>query len=305
MNDVAANASFDVEGRSANTDINVADTQIISAGYFQVMGISLMRGRLFSDHDSNLAPASVIVNQTMARNVWPGTDPIGKRIRLRSDAPWLSTVGVVADIKNHGSNVATKPEMYVLHSDQPLGVWADLRSVTLVVRTAVEPQQIVGEVRDELRKLDPELPIFKISTLAQVVSSSLSQTRFPTVALSIFAGIALLLSAIGVYGVLAYTVAQSRHDIGVRLALGASRAQILRFFLGQGARWASIGGLAGITATFILVRFMRSMLFEVSTYDPAILLGVAAVLSVVVLAAGIIPALRAAKVDPIVALRYE
>jgi len=305
MSDVTANASFNVEGRPANTDINVADAQLISPDYFRVMGISLFRGRLFTDNDANLPPASVIVNQTLARNVWPGVDPIGKRIRLRADAPWLSVVGVVADIKNHGSNVATKPEMYFLHTDQPFGIWADLRSMTLVVRTAVEPQQIVSAVRSQLRDLDSELPVFKVATLEQVVSSSVSQTRFPTIALSIFAGIALFLSAIGVYGVLAYTVAQSRHDIGVRLALGAGRGQILRLFLGQGVRWAAIGGSAGIAAALILVRFMRSMLFEVNAYDPEIFFAVAAVLSVVVLMAGMIPALRAAKVDPMVALRYE
>ncbi len=305
MGDVAADASFDVEGRPVRTDINVADTQIISPGYFQVMGISLISGSFFSDTDTNLPPASVIVNQTLARKVWPGTDPIGKRIRLRPDAPWLSVVGVVADIKNHGSNAATKPEMYFLHTDQPFGIWADLRSVTLVLRTAVEPQQIVGAVRGQLRNLDPELPIFKVSTLEEVVASSVSQTRFPTMALSFFAGIALFLSAVGVYGVLAYTVAQSRHDIGVRLALGARRGQILRFFLSQRVQWAAIGGFAGITAALILVRFMRGMLFEVSAYDPEIFFAVAAVLSLVVLMASIIPALRATKVDPMVALRYE
>ena len=305
MSDVTANASFNVEGRPANADINVADTQLISPDYFRVMGISFLHGRSFTDNDANLPPASVIVNQTLARKVWPGVDPIGKRIRLRADAPWLSVVGVVADIKNHGSNVATKPEMYFLHTDQPFGIWADLRSMTLVVRTAVEPQQIVGAVRSQLRDLDPELPVFKIATLEQVVSSSVSQTRFPTIALSIFAGIALFLSAIGVYGVLAYTVAQSRHDIGVRLALGASRRQILRFFLGQGVRWAAFGGSAGIAAALILVRFMRSMLFEVNAYDPEIFFAVAAVLSLVVLIAGMIPALRATKVDPMMALRYE
>jgi len=203
MSDVTANASFNVEGRPANADINVADTQLISPDYFRVMGISFLHGRSFTDNDANLPPASVIVNQTLARKVWPGVDPIGKRIRLRADAPWLSVVGVVADIKNHGSNVATKPEMYFLHTDQPFGIWADLRSMTLVVRTAVEPQQIVGAVRSQLRDLDPELPVFKIATLEQVVSSSVSQTRFPTIALSIFADIALFLSAIGVYGVLA------------------------------------------------------------------------------------------------------
>ncbi|PYV74837.1 MAG: hypothetical protein DMG96_19200 [Acidobacteria bacterium] len=277
----------------------------LRAGLRTLISTLQTRGRSFTDNDANLPPASVIVNQTLARKVWPGVDPIGKRIRLRADAPWLSVVGVVADIKNHGSNVATKPEMYFLHTDQPFGIWADLRSMTLVVRTAVEPQQIVGAVRSQLRDLDPELPVFKIATLEQVVSSSVSQTRFPTIALSIFAGIALFLSAIGVYGVLAYTVAQSRHDIGVRLALGASRRQILRFFLGQGVRWAAFGGSAGIAAALILVRFMRSMLFEVNAYDPEIFFAVAAVLSLVVLIAGMIPALRATKVDPMMALRYE
>ena len=305
MSAASANASFDVEGSGTNGDINVADTQLISPDYFRVMGISLLRGRFFTDIDANLPPASVIVNQALARKVWPGADPIGKRIRLRSDAPWLSVVGVVADIKNHGSNVATKPEMYFLHTDQPFGIWADLRSMILVVRTAVEPQQIVGSVRGQLKDLDPELPVFKIATLEQVVSSSVSQTRFPAVTLSIFAGIALFLSAIGVYGVLAYTVAQSRHEIGVRLAIGAARGQILRFFLRQGLRWAATGGAAGIAAALILVRFMRSMLFEVSAYDPAIFLGVAVVLLLIVLMAGIIPARRAARIDPMVALRYE
>jgi putative ABC transport system permease protein len=305
VSDVTATSSFDVEDRPANTDINVADTQIISPDYFRVMGMSLLRGRFFNDNDLNLAPASVIANQSLARKVWPGADPIGRRIRLRSDAPWLSVIGVIADIKNHGSNLATKPEIYFLYTDKPFGIWADLRSVTLVMRTAVEPQQMVSAVRGQLRSLDPELPVFRIATLQEVVSSSLSQTRFPTIALSVFAGIALFLSAIGVYGVLAYTVALSRHEIGVRLALGAGREQIVRLFLGQGVRWTAVGGLAGIATALIVVRFMKSLLFDVSAYDPAIFLGASAVLLAVVTVAGIMPARRAARVDPMVALRYE
>ena len=305
MNDVTANASFDVEGRPANSDINVADTQIISPDYFHAMGIPLIRGRFFVDEDVNLPPGPVIVNQTLARKVWPGTDPIGKRIRLRSDAPWLSVVGIVSDIKNHGLNAVTKPEMYFPYTDQPFGIWADLASMTLVVRTAVEPQQMMSAIRGQLKSLDPELPLFKISTLEQVVSSSTSHTRFPTLSLSLFAFIALFLSAIGVYGVLAYTVAQSRHDIGIRIALGAEQGRVIRFFLGQGVRWAAFGGCVGLVAAVTLVRFMRRMLFEVSAYDPSIFVTVGLGLVTIVLLASAIPALRAAKVDPLIALKSE
>jgi predicted permease len=305
MTDVGANASFDVEGRTSNTDINVADTQIISPDYFRAMGISLRRGRFLNDEEARLASASVIVNQTLAGKVWPGTDPIGKRIRLGPDYPWLSVVGVVADIKNHGSNVATKPEMYFLLSDQPFQIWVDLRSMTLVVRTSSEPDHMVSAIRGQLRQLDPELPIYNVSTLKELVSSSISQTRFPALTLSLFACAALLLAAIGVYGVLAYTVAQCRHEIGVRMAFGAQQGQILRLFLGQGVRWAALGACAGIFVALIVVRFMRSMLFEISAYDPKNFLAVVGVLGAVVFLACSIPALRATRVDPAVAMRNE
>jgi predicted permease len=305
MTDVTANASFDVEGRPPNTDINVADTQIISPDYFRAMGISLLRGRFLNEEEAKLPPASVIVNQTLARKVWPGADPIGKRIRLQPGVPWLSVVGVVADIKNHGSNVATKPEMYFLLTDQPFQIWADLRSMTLVVRAGSEPEQMVSAIRGQLNRLDPELPIYKVSTLNELVASSISQTRLPALTLSLFACTALLLAGIGVYGVLAYTVAQSRHEIGVRLALGAQRGQILRHFLSQGIRWAAIGGISGIGVSLVLVRFMRSMLFEISTYDPKTLLATATILLAAVLLSCSLPARRAASVDPMRALRSE
>jgi putative ABC transport system permease protein len=211
----------------------------------------------------------------------------------------------VADIKNHGSNVATKPEIYFLLTDRPVQLWVDLRSMTLVVRTSSEPGPMVSAIRGRLKELDSELPIYKVSTLKELVSSSISQTRFPALTLSLFACAALLLAAIGVYGVLAYTVAQSRHEIGVRMALGAQQGQILRFFLGQGVRWAALGGCAGIVVALIMVRFMRSMLFQISAYDPENFLAVVAVLSVVVLMACFIPALGATRVDPVVAMRNE
>jgi putative ABC transport system permease protein len=195
--------------------------------------------------------------------------------------------------------------MYLLLSDQPFQIWVDLRSMTLVVRTSSEPENTVSAIRAQLKQLDAQLPIYKVSTLKELVSSSMAQTRFPALTLSLFACAALLLAAIGVYGVLAYTVAQSRHEIGVRMALGAQQGQILRFFLGHGLKWAALGGCAGLVAALILVRFMRSMLFQVGPYDPKILLTVTAVLSAVVLMACFIPALRAAKVDPAAAIRGE
>ncbi len=305
MSEVTPNASFDVEGRPSNTDINVADTQIISPDYFRAMGISLLRGRFLNDEEARFAPASVIVNQTLARKVWPGIDPIGKRIRLQPGVPWLSVVGVVADIKNHGSNVATKPEIYFLLTDQPFQIWVDLRSMTLVVRTSSVPEPMVSAIRGQLKQLDAELPIYEVSTLKQLVSSSISQTRFPALTLSLFACTALLLAAIGIYGVLAYTVAQSRHEIGVRMALGAQQGQVLGFFLVHGLKWAALGGCAGLVAALILVRFMRSLLFQMSPYDPKVFVSVAAVLSAVVLIACFIPALRATRVDPMAAIRGE
>jgi predicted permease len=305
LSDAAGNSSFEVEGRPTRTDINVADSQIISPDYFRAMGIGLVRGRFLSEADIMPAPMSVMVNRSLARKVWPEGSPIGKRIRFRSDAPWLSVIGVVTDIKNHGSNVATKPEVYFLHTDQPSGLWADFRSMTLVVRTAEEPQQIVGAIRGELKNLDPDLPVYKVQTLDQIVSASVSQTRFPALVLSIFAGLALLLAAVGVYGVLAYTVEQSKHEIGVRMALGAPRAQILRLFLAQGVKWAMLGGGVGLLVALILVRFMRSMLFEVGPYDPRIFASGAAVLVTVVLMACYLPALRATRIDPMAAVRSE
>lgn len=306
MSDGEANVSFDVEGRpSRNSDINVADTQIISPEYFRAMGISLVRGRFLSDDDANLPPASVIVNQTLVNKIWQGTDPLGKRIRFGPSYPWLSVVGVVGDIRNHGQNVATKPEIYLLHTGRPLQMWVDLRSMILVVRTAVEPQQMVSAIRDQLKGMDPELPLFKVLTLDQIVTSSTSRTRFPALSLSLFASIAVFLSVIGVYGVLAYTVAQSRHDIGIRMALGAQQGEILKLFLRKGVQWAAIGGCVGLIGAAVLVRFMRSMLFEVSAYDPGVFVAAGLGLSIVVLLACFVPAFCAAKVDPLVALRSE
>jgi putative ABC transport system permease protein len=306
MSDVAATSSFEVEGRRLEAGTDVADTHLVSANYLGAMGITLTRGRFLTEADVNSTPSSVSINQTLARKIWPGEDSIGKRIRLRSDAPWLSVAGVVGDIKNHGPRAETKPEMYFAYTEKPpLGLWIDLRSMTLVVRTTSEAQQMAGAIRQEIKNLDRDLPVYKILTLDQIVSASNSPTRFPTLILSLFAGLAMVMAATGVYGLLAYSVAQSRHEIGVRMALGAQRNQILGSFLGQAIRWAILGECLGLMASLLLVRFMRSLLFEVIPYDVRILAGVVTVLTAVVVAACYVPSFRATKIDPMVSLRYE
>lgn len=163
----------------------------------------------------------------------------------------------------------------------------------------------MGSILGQLKQIDPELPVYKVSTLKRLISLSISQTRFPALTLSLFACTALLIAAIGVYGVLAYTVAQTKHEIGVRVALGARQGQILRFFLGQGVRWAAMGGCTGLAAAFLLVRFMRSMLFEIGPYNPEVFVAMAAVLSAVTLLVCSISALGATRVDLVVAVRSE
>ena len=305
MSDVTANASFEVEGKSDGANIKVADTNLITPDYFHVMQIPLLRGRSLNEEDAEAGPTYIVVNHTFAQKIWSGADPMGKRIRLKTNAPWLTVVGVAADIKNHGVDASTHPTIYFPYTDQSMGLWTDFRTVTLIVRTPLTSEQIVGPIRTQLYDLDPNLPIYKVATLRQIVSSSISGTQFPAFVLSLFASLALALAAIGVYGVLAYTVAQSRHEIGVRIALGAAPGKILRLFLRQALSWAALGASVGVVIAFVLVRFMRSMLFQVSPFDPGIFVLVTAILAVVALAAAALPARRAAKVDPMVALRYE
>ena len=305
MTDVTANASFDVEGRPSNTDINVADTQIISPDYFRAMGISLMRGRFLNDEEARLPPASVIVNQTLARKVWPGTDPIGKRIRLGPDYPWLSVVGVVADIKNHGSNVATKPEMYFLLTDQPFQIWVDLRSMTLVVRTSFRTRANGGRNSRAAQTTRPgaaNLQSLNIEGARLIVHLANQVSCAHAVAVRVRRAAARRNRSLRSSRL--HSCAKQARDWrahGARRAAGSNPEILSR----PGSAVGSIGWMCGAPGGFILVRFMRSMLFQVGPYDPKILSTGAAVLSAVVLMACLIPALRAAKVDPIAALKSD
>jgi putative ABC transport system permease protein len=304
-----ANASFGIEGSALapGEGEQNADYRIVTPGYFRALGIPLIRGRSFERRDHRDAPAVVIINETFARHFFPNEDCLGKRITLGAPgAPWLSIVGVVGDVRHRGVHLAAQPEMYFPRAQQSyvaaLGVW---RSMTLVVRAQLEPASLSSAVKNAVRALDPQLPVARIATMEQVLSASVAQPRLTMLLLVIFAALALLLAAVGLYGVMSYTVTQRRQEIGIRLALGASRGAVLKLVVGRGMRLALSGVAVGLIAAFALTRWMKSLLFGVSATDPVTLIGVATLLTSVALLAAYLPARRAARVDPLVALRGE
>ena len=304
MTEENATASFEAEGHTLSSASTIADYHIISPDYFRVMNMALMRGRGLTELDSQ-RPAAVVIDQTMARDFWPGEDAMGKRIRLKTDAPWLTVVGIVADIKNHGPSRPTSPEMYFPHSDQGFGLWTDLRSMTLVVRTSSDPQEMTRAIRREIGMMDSNLPVYKVQTVAHVIAGSIAETRFTMELLSVFGGLALVLAAVGVYGVMSYSAVQRTHEVGIRKALGASPRDIASLFVKQGCRLALVGVAIGLAGALAVARVMSGLLYGLRATDPATFIGVAALLTLVALAAAYIPARRAAQVDPMVALRYE
>ena len=274
----------------------------ISPAYTSAMGIPLLRGRTFTDADNETAPLVGLVNATMARRFWTNGDPIGKRI-LRGhpgvDKGWVTIVGVVADTKLYGLDNPARLEVYYPYRQQPE---ADMN---LVVRSAVDPASLTSAVRAAVAAIDKDQPIFDVHTMQQLVDDSISTRRLTLVLLGIFSALALILAAIGIYGVMAYTVALRTQEIGIRMALGAQQKDVLRLVLGQGARIAFFGVAIGLAVAAALARLLSSLLFSVSASDPLTFAAVAVLLVAVALLACYIPARRALRVDPIIALRYE
>jgi len=304
MTEENATASFETEEHPLNSATAIADYRIISPDYFRTMSIAVMQGRILTKLDSERA-AVVVINDTMARDFWPGEDVIGKRIRLKADAPWLTVVGVVADIKNHGPRRPTNPEMYFPQTGQPFGLWADIRSMTLVVRTGYDPRDMANVIRREISMMDSDLPVYKVQTMEHIIAGSISETRFTMELLSFLGGLALVLAAVGVYGVMSYSVVQRTHEIGIRKAFGARTQDIASLFVKQGCALALIGMTIGLCSAVALARVMSRLVYGLSVTDPVTFVAVSALLAFVALAAAYIPARRAAKVDPMVALRYE
>jgi putative ABC transport system permease protein len=280
-----------------------ADYASVSEGYFRALGIPLLRGRLFSDRDTMDAPHVALISDSLARQKWPNEDPTGHAIEfgnMDGDLRLLTIIGVVGDVRERSLEKPPRPTIYVNYRQRPQATY----NFSAVVRTAGDPATVIASARKIVRELDPDVPP-STSSFTTIFAASTSGRRFNLVLFGIFAGTALLLAIAGIYGVLAYSVARRTREMGVRMALGASAANVMRLVLGQAAITTGIGVVLGLVGSFILMRSLQSMLYEVGVADPLTFAVVALLLLVVALLAAYLPARRATKVDPNVALRYE
>ena len=303
-----------LEDGSINGDFRLADRPLFppnespvtekyaaTPDYFRAMGMRLVRGRWFNEQDGRRSGRVVIINESFARRFWPNENPIGKRMDLfyGSMEGWQEIVGVVGDIRREGLDRAVTLEGYLPYTQSPLD------AMTLTVRTKGDPAQLASAVRSQVAELDPEQPVFNVKTMQQVVSDSLGERRLSTFLLALFAGLAMLLAAIGIYGVVSYWVSQRTREIGIRTALGAERGDILRLVFGRGMVLVGIGVAGGLAASLALTKFLASLLFGVSAHDALTMAAVPVTLGLIAVAACYVPARRAARVDPVVALRFE
>ncbi len=276
--------------------------RLVTADYFRTMSIPLLKGRDFTEADNENSEKVALINETLARKYWPGEDPLGKRINtgFEGKGVWVTIVGVVGDIRQESLRVPAVPEMY-----RPFFQHKSLPPLTFMVRSALDPAALVSSLRNAVWSIDKNVPITDLQPMTVVVAQSISQSRSTMLMLTAFAAIGLVLGVIGIYGVISYSVAQRTHEIGVRMALGAGSGDVLRLVLGQGLRLIVVGAALGLLGAFGLTRLMSSLLFGVSASDPLTFVVVTVSLTLVALLASYIPARRAAKLSPMLALRYE
>ncbi len=281
----------------------LAENRLATVGCFEAMGFKLLRGRDFDTSDGFGKNPVAIVNETLVHQFFPGKDPLGKRIKLKESNDWLTIIGVIADVRGAGLELSPRPAIYRDHRQDP-GYWEEM---TLVVRGAKASAipSFEGVLRREIGKIDPTLPAANFRTIEGVLSNSMARPRFSSFLLSVFAATALGLTMIGLYGVVAYSVSQRTRELGIRVALGARRRDLLALVVGQGLRPALVGLAFGLAGAFALTRFLSSQLYEINPTDPLTLIGVSLVLLAVAMLACWVPARRAAAVDPVVALRAE
>jgi len=295
--------SFTIEGRPAPQpgERQGAVYRIVQPDYFRTMGATLLQGRDFNTHDNDSSPSVAIINETFAKRYWPNGNPLGERIVVGDDGPNpREIVGVVKALKQSQWTTEPGPEMYLPHLQSPAP-----RALTLVVRGKSDPLALVGAVENQVWSIDKNLPVSEIKTMEEVSAGSIEQHRFNLFLLGLFAVLALMLALIGIYGVMSESVAARTQEIGIRMALGARRANVLAMVVRQGMTLAAIGIAIGLAGAFWLTQFMSRLLYEVSPTDHATFLLIPFVIAFVIFCACLIPARRATKVDPLIALRYE
>jgi putative ABC transport system permease protein len=297
--------TFETEGRPLpKSELPVTELRTITPDYFRTMSIPLIKGRDFTERDDKSATGAIIVNEAFAQKYFPQEDPLGKRIK-----PGISTddtkpimreiVGVVGNVKHKSLSAAPDPEAYLPTAQVPFD------SMILVVKTAPDVRSLINAVRGEVRALDKDLPVYNVKLLEDYVAASVAQPRFNTLLLTVFASLALVLTAVGLYGVMSYSVIQRKHEIGLRMALGAQVSDVFKLVVGQGMTLVLIGIGLGLIGAFALTRLLANLLYGVSSIDPTTFIGISLLIAMVAFIACLVPARRATKVDPMVALRYE
>ncbi|MEW6208860.1 MAG: FtsX-like permease family protein, partial [Acidobacteriota bacterium] len=293
--------SFEVEGRppASPADEVSANYRAVSYDYFDTLGIPIMRGRAFNERDNDRSPGVIMINESFARIHLPGEDPIGKRINIGYNDIHAEIVGVVGDVKHKSLQADSGAEMYLPYSQTPW--WF----MSLAIRTRSNSSDIVAGVKDALANLDRDVPLYDVKPMREYLKKTVSQPRFNMLLLAFFASVATLLAAVGIYGVISYSVTERTREIGIRQAMGATRGDVLTLIFRQTALLAAIGIAVGVGAALLFAQLMKSLLYQVSATDPLTFVVIPIILAGVAMGASFVPARRATRVDPIVALRYE
>ena len=296
---------FMVEGQvlAPNQTVPLGPLLFVNETYFSTLGAPLLRGRFFTERDDDKAPDAAIINETLAKQYFPGVDPVGRRLKIggpeRPNNTWNTIVGVVADINYSGLDAPPEPVVYYPFRQNTTN------NQYVVIRTAMNPQSLERAVRVVVADLDKDLPIVNLRTMDQLMTEAVAPPRFRTILVSMFAVVGLLLAAIGIYGVMAYAVTERTHELGVRIALGADRGDVLRIVLGEAAWLAACGVGLGVAGALGATRLIQTLLFGVTPTDALTFVAIAMLLTATAFVASYIPARRATRVDPMVALRYE
>jgi putative ABC transport system permease protein len=305
LEELPNSTNFSIEGRPPLPPSEQIETPIdfVTPGFFKAMGAPLLRGRELSEADKPDTPRVALINDTFARQFWPGEDPIGQRFKFGrpdSNSPWMTIVGVVADMRRTGYEAAVRCETFLPYTQRP-----NIGFMSLVVRTTGDPSSMIATVRDQIRQIDREQPISHAGPMTELLGEMIARRRFGTLLLSFFAAVAALLAFVGVYGVVSQSITQREHEIGIRMALGARTSDVLKLVLRQGVSMVIPGVVAGLTGAWWLTSLMTGLLYQTGTHDSFTFIATGAMLAMVAIVATAIPARRAARVDPMVALRQE